>query len=151
MADEISTLINIGGQLKYTIYTADIMLNTVSYIVEVAKGSVIGCVGTEQKTVNTSELKHIAVSPFFRRKGTGYRLLTTAIRMATTDLLYGTVRMSNIGSMLNCIKSGMMPIGKYTSGSGVIIVFAIRRSNDGRIVQPGLHNSNTRTNWGEEE
>lgn len=134
LASQIASLINYGGQLRYSLAVHHILRSRITYLVEMDRQKVIGTIGLELVRSDTTELKHLAVDPAYRGQGIGKRLLERGIASAETPFVYGLVRKTNKVNIRNNLRVGMTPIGKVHNR---LIIFARRKDGCQNRVQRG--------------
>lgn len=129
IAAQIASLLNAGGQLRYSQTQWSILQNNIKYIVELESDQVIGVIGLESKNYKVTELKHLCVHPSYRGRGLGLKLLKKGVEYATTEFVYGAVHADNLHNIRNNFRIGFKPIAKHKSGSRYIVIFARRRGS----------------------
>jgi ribosomal protein S18 acetylase RimI-like enzyme len=99
MARDVSRMLNEFNRL-YVRHDADsIMSSATDYFVEINNGRVIGCAGLLKKEKTLSEIKHLCVSPAYKRHGIGRKLALLAIANCDTDYVCMNVREDNVPSL----------------------------------------------------
>lgn len=129
ISEQIARLLNAGGQLGYRQRYGYILTDSVIYYLEMERDKVVGVVGVEKKTIDTSEIKHLCVHEDYRGQGIGTKLLATGVIESTTPFVYGVVREDNNANIHNNLKLGFLPVAKVQGIRGKLIVFA--RGKDG--------------------
>ena len=134
IAGQIAKLLNDGGQLWAYIHPNLILTNSIRYIIELDRETVIGVVGLEQQSPKVTEMKHLCVHPNYRCRGLGRKLLEKGLKATSTEFVYGAVRSDNATNIRNNLRIGMLPIGKKRGSWGChIIIFARRTNSESRV------------------
>lgn len=129
ISEQIAALLNSHNKLKVLHNKYSIGSSRIKYFIEIEKERVIGCTGLIKENPKVSKSLHTCVSPEFRGKGLGQKLINTAIKNCETKYIYGTVRQDNIASLKMLIKIGFIFIKKDLK-SGYYLYTMGRRVED---------------------
>ena len=127
IAEQITILVNSGGQAGMLITPDSVLYGSTRYIIELERDRVIGVIGLARHRQNVTELKHLAVHPDYRRCGLGKKLLRKGIDAVDTEFVYGRVRSDNQVNIRNNLRVGMKPLFKQAYHRYSIIIFGWRK------------------------
>lgn len=122
MARQIAALLNSCNLLKTRKTTQDILDGRNNYVVESHGRWVLGAVGLDRQSYTFTEIKHLVTHPNWRDKGIAKHLLKRALAIATTKMVYATVRENNEASVKLFRGIGFRDSGDYAAGDHRVIL-----------------------------
>jgi RimJ/RimL family protein N-acetyltransferase len=123
MATQIAELLNKANRLVKVHSMQTILSSHSIYFVEICENKVVGCVGLTKINPYHSIAHHASVTPAYRQRGVGKKLLKLAIQHCDTTMLYGRVREDNIPSLKMSFSLGFKFIRKeHKQGYNLILI-----------------------------
>jgi N-acetylglutamate synthase-like GNAT family acetyltransferase len=120
VANQIAGLLNTYSGLGSQRYASNLLNGRTDYVVEIHGHHVIGAVGLEKQGHVLSEIKHLVVRPEWRRRRVGKFLISRVLHLATTPVVFSTIRDDNASS-LNLFQSlGFSRAGRYMGNRGPV-------------------------------
>jgi len=112
MATQIAKLLNKANRLVKVHSMQTILSSRSTYFVEICENKIVGCVGVKKVNPYHSVAHHASVSPEYRQRGVGTKLLKLAVKHCGTTMIYGRVREDNIPSLKMSFSLGFKFIRK---------------------------------------
>lgn len=113
IANQIADMINRYNKWSCKFSGQSILLsNGTRYFIEVEGSKVVGCAGFIHDYERATKIQHICVLPTHRGKGVSKKLVTLAIKQASTEFVYMTVREDNLPSIKMATSLGFMASSK---------------------------------------
>lgn len=112
IASDIAGMLNNFNKLYRRHNDQSIMTELADYFVEISGGKVIGCVGLKKKEATLSEIKHLCISPPFRRHGIAKKLILLAIANCSTKYVCMNIRDDNVPSLKLVQSLGFLNVSK---------------------------------------
>lgn len=122
IARQVANLINQNNRLAGKRRDIDILGSKVKYMVETHGKFVIGAVGVDRVSYSFTEMKHLVVSPAWRRKGVGKHLIRHALRLVDTPMVYCTIREGNDASIRLFESLGFTKANTYVGQNHNVVV-----------------------------
>ncbi len=113
IAGQIAAMLNRQNKLQRKHSMLTIVQSPATYFVEVVGSVVVGCTAllcTHHSKVSKSF--HTSVSPYYRGRGIGKKLMSATLNNCTTPFIYGTIRADNVASLALVYSVGFKPIKK---------------------------------------
>ena len=122
IARQVAALINSHNRLFTRRSADDIICGKTNYVVETHGRWVLGAAGLERQGYTFTEIKHVVVHPKWRGKGVGKHLLRRALEVASTKMVYATVREDNENSLKLFESFGFRRSGNYATENHRVIL-----------------------------
>lgn len=122
IAEQVASLINTYNGLSYHRTTSDVRDGKVDYVVETHGKWVVGCCGLEKLGYQLTEIKHLAVSKEWRRRGVGKFLVKSILDSCDTPAVFATVREDNKPSLSLFQALGFSPALTYNAEGHTVVL-----------------------------
>lgn len=122
IASQLANLLNQHNQLSYRRDGESILQGRPFYLVETHGRQLLGAIGIDRQAYTLTEIKHLVVTPQWRKKGVGKFLVQRALRMVNTPLAYATIRKDNQASLGLFQGAGFARAGEYRAGKHQILL-----------------------------
>jgi len=125
VARQVAKLINSYSGLVTKRNSADIMHPGTEYVIETHGNIVIAICGLSKVSSPLSELKHLVVRPEWRGRGVGLFMVSRALKLCQTPMVYATVKRNNHSSLTTLKKAGFT-VSEEFSGITIPLILLLK-------------------------